>query len=112
MNYYFGIKNKTLNSQLTIPRFQNRGKTQNDFLVYRAKIQNNKWQIEIVNCEQNKNFYFISSNFSNNDNIFFIAKDNDIKKLDNILITAIDKSYYKYLDDLKQLNNDRIQSYF
>jgi len=84
MNYFFGIKNKILNSKLTIPRFQNSGKTQNDLLVYRAYIQNNKWQIEIVNCEQNKNFYFINSNLSNNDNVFFLAKDNDLKKLDEI----------------------------
>ena len=84
MNYFFGIKNKILNSKLTIPRFQNSGKTQNDLLVYRAYIQNNKWQIEIVNCEQNKNFYFINSNLSNNDNIFFLAKDNDIKIFEEI----------------------------
>ena len=88
MNYFFGINNKILNSHLTIPRFQNRGKTQNDFLVYQAKIQNNKWQIEIVNCEQNKNFYFINSNLSNNDNIFFLAKDNDISNEEEITVLS------------------------
>ena len=84
MNYFFGINNKILNSQLTIPRFQNRGKTQNDFLVYQAEIQNNKWQIEKINCEQNKNFYFINSNLSDNEKIFFLAKDNDIKLFEEI----------------------------
>ena len=48
--------------------------------------------------EQKKRQYGYSVEYQN-------MSINDIKKLDNILITAIDKSYYKYLDDLKQLNN-------
>ena len=84
MNYFFGIKNNILNSQLTIPRFQNCGKTKSDYSVYKAVIQDNKWQIEIVNCKNNTNFYFIDPSISDNNNIFFLAKNNEIVNIKKI----------------------------
>ena len=46
MNFFFGIKNADLSSQITIPKFQNTGLYNTDYSVYVAKPQNGKWLIQ------------------------------------------------------------------
>ena len=58
MNFFFGIKNKILKSKLTIPRFQNKKKSQESYLVYQAKVKNNFWDIHLLNVKNNENFFF------------------------------------------------------
>ena len=84
MNFFYGIKNNLLNSSLTIPRFQNRGETNSEFLLFQALIDNNEWKISVVNCEKNNNFYFIDKNLINNEKIFFLARKKEIEFLEKI----------------------------
>ena len=52
MNYFFGIKTDIINSNLTIPRFQNRKKTNTGYFLYQAEINNNSWKVkELKNNE-------------------------------------------------------------
>lgn len=84
MNFFYGIKNNILNSSITIPRFQNKEHTNTDILLYQALIENNKWNINIVDCESNNDFYFIDNSLANNEKIFFLARKEEIKLLEKI----------------------------
>jgi hypothetical protein len=55
MNFFFGVKNNILCSEITIPRFQNQSNTQTKYNLYGAFIKSNKWNINLFNnCEINK----------------------------------------------------------
>ncbi len=88
MNFFFGIKNKNLLCKITIPKFQNCGNFTNDFNVYQAVAENNTWNIKGVECEQNKNFFFIENSYIENNKIFFLAKKEEVNliKIENKLI--------------------------
>ena len=61
MNFFFGIKSKEIESNLTIPRFQNRCDSNKDYELYSAKIYDKHWQIKKVNCDKNEDFYFVNN---------------------------------------------------
>ena len=46
MNFFFGVKNNILCSEITIPRFQNQNNTQTHYNLYGAFVENNKWNID------------------------------------------------------------------
>jgi len=77
MNFFFGIKNKILKSKLTIPRFQNKKKSQEKYLLYRAEVKNNFWNIDLLNPKNNKNFFFLENDIDNN-KIFFLATKKEV----------------------------------
>ena len=77
MNFFFGIKNKILKSKLTIPRFQNKKKSQEKYLLYQAEVKNNFWNIRLLNDENNKDFFFVKSDIDNN-KIFFLATKKEV----------------------------------
>jgi hypothetical protein len=79
MNFFFSFKNYFLQSKLTIPRFDNSGKYEVSLKVFEAKPDDNQWKINQINCEFNENFYFIDEHLTNNESIFFLAKEEDIK---------------------------------
>jgi len=84
MNYFFGIKNGVFKSEITIPRFQNKGKTDSRYNLYQMKISSNKWVLKKLNdCELNNDFYLIKNDYLDNDKIFFLATDDETKKFDN-----------------------------
>jgi len=80
MNFFFGIKNKYLSCQLTIPRFQNSGLTNIDYKVFEAKPLNKKWIIKKTEIKENNEFFFIENNFIDNDKIFFLSSDKEINE--------------------------------
>ena len=82
MNYFFGIKNKEIKSKITIPRFQNRGKTKNEYKLYTAEPSKNLWKITDTQCDRDKDFFYINEDLSNNEKIFFLSKPEEIKKLE------------------------------
>lgn len=87
MNYFFGIKNGVFKSEITIPRFQNKGKTDSRYNLYQMKINSNKWVLEKLNdYELNNDFYLIKNDYLDNDKIFFLATDDETKKFDNNMI--------------------------
>jgi len=77
MNFFFGIKNKILKSKLTIPRFQNKKKSQEKYLLYRAEVKNSFWNIDLLNPKNNKNFFFLENDIDNN-KIFFLATKKEV----------------------------------
>ena len=97
MNYFFGLKNKDLKSKITIPRFQNRGEINKEYKLYSAEAVDDRWKVLNSNCDSDGNFYYIEDDLLNNKKIFFLAKSNEIKKLEEI--------NYKYLIDLNTFTN-------
>jgi hypothetical protein len=84
MNFFFGIKNNILCSEITIPRFQNQNNTQTKYNLYGAFIKSNKWNINLFNnCEINKEFFLVKNEIIDNKKIFFLATENEIKKFDS-----------------------------
>jgi len=84
MIFFFGIKSSYVVSRLAIPRFQNRKKSNKDYLLYEATIHNKKWNIKCFNnVELNQDFYQINSDQINNDQIFFLATPEDIVFFEN-----------------------------
>ncbi len=79
MNFFFSFKNNFIQSRLTIPRFTNFGKRNKFLKVFEATTKNNLWNINVVNCDFNEDFYFINEDYTNNTSIFFLAQENDIE---------------------------------
>ncbi len=85
MNFFFGIKSDNLDSKLTIPRFQNSLRKNKKCHLYQLKINNQSWEIiHLSEVESNGDFYKIESTLIDNDSIFCLATNNEIKKLNNI----------------------------
>ena len=84
MNYFFGIKSSEFSSELQIPIFSNRKEKPESLLLYKSYVVNYKWKIEEVkNKKNNKDFYFLSEECTNNTDIFFLAKESDLRNYDN-----------------------------
>jgi len=79
MNFFFSFKNSFLQSRLTIPRFNNSGKHDASLKVFEASLGSHLWKINQINCDFNENFYFIDESLTNNDSIFFLAKEENIE---------------------------------
>jgi len=79
MNFFFGIKTSLINSKISIPKFQNFGKIDNTLQVFEAYPENNKWKINKVRCQENKDFFFVNDQIENN-KIFFLSNTDEIKK--------------------------------
>ena len=93
MNFFFGIKSLKLSSNLTIPKFQNFSKTENQIKLYEAYPKDNKWEINKLNCDENENFFFVNNQIEN-DKFFFLAYENQINNYKK-------KNFY----ELTNLNN-------
>jgi hypothetical protein len=76
MNFFFSLHHKDIRSRLTIPRFQNRGSFNKDYLPYSAKIVNDNWVFSVAKYKNDDYFFYIDSSELNNDNIFFLANPN------------------------------------
>lgn len=81
MNFFFGIKNNKFKSNITIPRFQNKFLPDNQYLLYRAYINNGFWIFENLDeCKSDINFFYINEDYIENDFIFFLAKEKEVNK--------------------------------
>ena len=84
MNFFFGLKNNIFNSEITIPRFQNKNKTDLEHNLYQLTVDSKKWTLEkLNNCELNNDFYLIKNEQIDNSKVFFLAKEKDLKKFDD-----------------------------
>ena len=84
MNFFFGLNNSLLDSTLTIPRFQNSSRTKKQYKIYELQIINKKWTVNALQVsEHNKNFYEIDSGLIHNENIFFLATEDEILEIKN-----------------------------
>ena len=80
MNFFFGIKLSEFSSKLKIPIFQNEGKIKKDYNLYCLNIKDNKWILSLYSNEPKNNFYLVNNIDCNNENIFFLASEIEIKK--------------------------------
>ncbi len=78
MNFFFGIKFLEFSSNLKIPIFQNQGHKKSNYNLYCINIKDNKWNIELYSSQSTDDFYMVNNYDCNNDNIFFLASDNEI----------------------------------
>ena len=78
MNFFFGIKNEFLNSEIKIPKFQNNGLKSQKYFVYSAIPKNHKWQIEKIFCNHDDDFYYVDFSNFRKEHIFFLATENEI----------------------------------
>ena len=79
MNLFFGIKNNLFKSELTIPKFKNRSKKiDKKIKLFAAKIIDNKWDIKMINCQENESFFFVKKEYINEKVFFFLASKNEI----------------------------------
>ncbi len=84
MNIFFGIKSKEFDSYLNIPTFKNDNtKINKDYSLYVLRIINSKWEYEKIKNKEDSNFYFLNSDFSNNQNIFVISSDKEMTNIKN-----------------------------
>ena len=79
MNFFFSYRSNFLKSRLNIPRFNNFGKYNAELKVFEAKINNNSWDISLVNCNFDKDFFFIDESLTNNESIFFLSREKDLE---------------------------------
>lgn len=105
MNFFFLLKKKDISSCLNIPTFQNNGKTSDILNLYRARIVDEKWDIQNTLEKKDKNFYKINSNQFEEDDIFFLAENKNFqnKNLINELLNINDftETYPAYRANLK-----------
>lgn len=86
MNFFFSINNFDFYSRLNIPRFQNSGKINKNNNLYMLNIENGAWKVENLKAEYNSDFYFVDKNQCNNENIFFLASDKEVRENDNFKV--------------------------
>jgi len=119
VNFFFGINSSIFNSQLTIPRFQNSKPSNSNYHLYKIQILNNKWEInEQTNVKSSKDFYWVDNNEMENGIIFFLAKKNEIQKIEKynfkklINLNSYTDTTPAYRANLKiSLNNGGFSSY-
>ena len=90
MNFFFGIKNKRFKSEITIPRFKNKSKVDNKYNLYQTEIYSNEWTVKKLDeCVLNEYFFQIKDELIDNNKIFFLASDEELKKFDKYKIKNI-----------------------
>ena len=78
MNFFFFIKNQDIDSNLKIPLFNNDGEILDNLKLFYARISNKKWIINKSLEQKIENFYLIDSDNYHENDIFFLAEDNDL----------------------------------
>jgi len=81
MNFFFHACNDFLSSTLTIPKFQNQGKSSEDLNLFSARISNNAWQIIIPDYVEDDFFWTVESDIRNKDDIYFISSPDSIENI-------------------------------
>ena len=84
MNYFFGIKNNSIFSEIQIPCFQNRTGKSEELSLYEGSISDGNWKFkELNNCKVNSDFFIVQNEIIDNEKIFFICHPNEVSNLEN-----------------------------
>ena len=87
MNFFFGINNKTFQSQLTIPKFQNKKKEVINADMFKTFPKDNKWIIQKMDDKELCNeFYRIKGNNIKNNEIYFLANESNFNVKENLIL--------------------------
>ena len=119
MNFFFGIKNNLISSNITIPRFQNNGNRDEKYVVYDVISKNGKWLIKKTICDSDKNFFYIDFSKYDKNQFFFLATEIEvnryIKSKKNILMSLnnfTSTSPIQFRSNLRiSINNNGFSSY-
>ncbi len=98
MNFFFGINEKNIKSKISIPKFQCTGLQDNKIKLFSATIKNSRWEVIKEFSEESNNFFTINSDKIDNEKIFFLAHENEVK---NYLI----ENEGKILKDINKFTN-------
>ena len=75
MNYFFSLTNNHLKSEITIPKFQNRGNYNKKLKIFSLKILNNNWIASKPVFNSDENFYYIKKDFNSKNEIFAMSEE-------------------------------------
>lgn len=78
MNYFFLCSTDGLSSTLHIPKFQNNGRVAPDMKLFSAKVISGKWDVELVSCDEDQNFFYVNADEQNIHAIYFLATINEV----------------------------------
>ena len=60
MNYFFGIKNNNIHSEIQIPCFQNRTRKSIELSLFEGSINDGIWRFEeLKKCKVNSDFFIV-----------------------------------------------------
>ena len=84
MNFFYGINNDFLKSEIQIPTFQNRNFKKSNVRLFKSYPENKKWVLEEVYKNKiNDYFYILKNEDILNKEIFFLADDNIYEKFND-----------------------------
>ncbi len=84
MNFFYGINNNFLKSEIQIPTFQNRNFKKTNVKLFKSYPENGKWVLqEVYKNKINDYFYILKNEDILNNEIFFLADDNIYDKFNN-----------------------------
>lgn len=83
MNFFFGINNSDILSEIQLPVFKNRYPDPENIFLFKGYAENNKWNIKELKYNKIDNHFFLIKNdeISNKD-IFFLAYPQNLKNFD------------------------------
>ena len=95
MNFFFGINNSFLNSEIQIPLFQNRVFRPSKLKLFKCAPFENKWKFDEIDHSLENEFFFIIKNQEIcNKSIYFFSDQREISNLNTNLL----KNYTNFTD--------------
>tara|TARA_B100001989_G_scaffold138940_1_gene98540 strand:- start:1324 stop:2085 length:762 start_codon:yes stop_codon:yes gene_type:complete len=83
MNFFYGVNNNLLKSEIQIPIFQNRNLRKSNYKLFKTYPENKKWILkEITSKKINDYFYILHNDDISNNEIFFLAEENIVSIFD------------------------------
>ena len=72
MNFFFGINNSDILSEIQLPVFKNRYPDPENICLFKGYAENNKWNIKELKYNKiNNHFFLIKNDEISNKDIFF-----------------------------------------
>ncbi len=84
MNFFYGINNNFLKSEIQIPTFQNKNLKKTNLKLFKSYPENKKWILEEISKKKiHEYFYVLKNEDVSNKEIYFLADDSIYDKFDN-----------------------------
>jgi len=97
MNFFYGINNTFLKSEIQIPRFQNRYLKKSKLKLFKIYPKNNTWILqEIFQKKANDYFYILRDGDISNNEIFFLADERILEEFNEKKL----KNYNDFTDTI------------
>ena len=97
MNFFYGINNTFLKSEIQIPRFQNRYLKKSKLKLFKIYPKNNTWILqEIFQKKANDYFYILRDGDISNNEIFFLADERILEEFNDKKL----KNYNDFTDTI------------